>query len=52
MRRAGTALLSALFVLPSLAQSPGNVTLELNKVSLLQALQQLKSQSFLSITPN
>lgn len=45
MRKAGTALLSALFVLPSLAQSPGNVTLELNKVSLLQALQQLKSQT-------
>ena len=45
MRKAGTALLSAFFVLPSLAQSPGNVTLELNKVSLVQALQQLKSQT-------
>ena len=45
MRKAGTALLSAFFVLPSLAQEPDNVTLELNRVSLVQALQQLKSQT-------
>ena len=45
MRKAGTALLSAFFVLPSLAQKPDNVTLELNRVSLVQALQQLKSQT-------
>ena len=45
MRKAGTALLSAFFVFPSLAQEPDNVTLELNRVSLVQALQQLKSQT-------
>lgn len=45
MRKAGTALLSAFFVLPSLAQTPAHVTLELRKVSLVQALQQLKQQT-------
>ena len=45
MRKAGTALLSAFFVLPSLAQTSESVTLELRKASLVEALQQLKQQT-------
>lgn len=39
VRKAGTALLPALFVFPAYSQTEDNVTLELRKVSLVNALQ-------------
>lgn len=45
VRKAGTALLPALFVFPAYSQTEDNVTLELRKVSLVNALQQLKQKT-------